>query len=132
MFTSAVKFVSVAASLASAAPFTFPLQDGFPTPSNDSTNHIAVAAGGTLSNGPPPPKIDPDTLNSFRLIAFNEVFEVAFFNELISNITQRVPGYQLPPGVEQYTVDVLASVQAVSALQPFHKLCMRHAANKRQ
>ena len=114
MLNNPVKLVGLAAGLATAAPFSFPLQNGFPTPSNDSVSQIAIAAGGTLSNGPPPPKIDPDTLNSFRLIAFNEIFEVAFFTELISNITQGVPGYEIPPDALTFTVDSLLAVQTVS------------------
>ena len=114
MLNSPAALLALSAGIAVAAPFSFPLPDGFPNPGNDSLTHIQGLAGGTLSNGPPPTGLDPDTIDSFRLIAFNEIFEVAYFSELVSNITQGVDGYELPEESAEYTVDSLNAVIAVS------------------
>ena len=115
MYASPLKLVGLSAGLAAAAPFSYPLQNGFPQPSNDTLRQISVTAGGTLSNGPPPPKVDEDTLQSFKLIAFNELFETAFFTDLIANITNHVPGYdKLDAGEEKFVLEALKAVQAVS------------------
>ena len=114
MVITGPKILALSAGLAAAAPFSFPLADGFPGPSNDSLKQIQVTAGGTLGNGPAPTGLNAETVNSFGLIAFNEIFEVAFFSELVSNITQGVQGYQLPAEVGEYTVASLNAVVAVS------------------
>jgi len=74
--------------------FKFPLADGFPKPNDQQLHQIEEIAHGTLPNGPPPPKIDNDTKTSLQLIAFNENFEVAFFEQLIKNISNNVDGFQ--------------------------------------
>lgn len=80
--------LSCLSTIASAAPFSFPLSNGFPTVANSSSQLTAIEqqAHGTLPNGPPPPSITADTLTSLELIAFNELFEVAYFTELLFNV----------------------------------------------
>ncbi|KAI9666815.1 MAG: hypothetical protein M1831_001591 [Alyxoria varia] len=58
---------------------------------------IAKQAGGSLSNGPPPSAdlASPEAITNFQLVAFNELFETAFFTELIANITTNKPGYAI-------------------------------------
>jgi len=101
-------------SVVSAAPFSFPLQNNFPTVANPSSQltEIEVLAHGSLPNGGAPPTPQADSLTSLRLIAFNELFEVAFFTELIANITNDVPGYMDLHGWEkQKILDILTQVQ---------------------
>lgn len=79
----------IAASLASAAPINkrsspntntyFPLANGFPNPSQEAILQIQKDGHGTLPTGPPPPTISPDGVINLKLIALNELFEVAFF-----------------------------------------------------
>lgn len=83
------------ASSALAAPTIRGASPGFPTPNQQQLNDIEVQAGGRLSNAPPPPKLAPSTLTALQLIAFNELFEVAFFSSLLANITSGVSGYEL-------------------------------------
>lgn len=107
--------LSCLSTIASAAPFTFPLSNGFPNITNPSSQltAIEIQAHGTLPNGPPPPTISQDGLTSLRLIAFNEIAEVAFFTELIFNITNNVPGYQIQDnGVRNFVLNALTAVQA--------------------
>jgi hypothetical protein len=114
--------LSCLATVASAAPFSFPLSHGFPTVSHPSSQltAIEVQAHGTLPNGPPPPSITADTETSLELIAFNELFEVAFFTELLSNITNNVPGFQIADSNERNTV--ITALTAVQAQEELHAL----------
>ena len=114
--------LSCLSSIASAAPFSFPLSNGFPNIANPSSQLTAIEdqAHGTLPNGPPPPSITSDTETSLELIAFNEIFEVAFFTELLSNITNNVPGYEIADSNERNSV--ITAITAVQAQEELHAL----------
>jgi hypothetical protein len=77
---------------------------------------IEKQAGGLLSNLPPPPSLSKAGITNFQLIAFNENLEVAFFDEIIKNITNHVPGYLYKSaiGSELQVLEVLKTVKAVS------------------
>jgi hypothetical protein len=108
-------------SLVSAAPFSFannPLGNGFPNPSPAQITTIETLAHGSLPNGAPP-AIPPkdDSFTSLRLIAFNELFEVAFFTELIANITIGCDGYNIEhDGRKQYILESLTNILAQEEL----------------
>lgn len=97
-----------------------PLSNGFPNIVNPSKalDDINEAAHGTLPNGPPPAvKPAEDDLLSLRFIAFNELFEVFFFTELLQNITNNVDGFTFEDSYERQTViDALIAVQAQEEL----------------
>ena len=93
----------------------FPLKDGFPNPSKDQIVMIQDQAAGTLPNGPPPPQISPEGVTNLQLIALNEVFEVAFFSELVYNVSNRVPGYELGYS-RRYVLDTLKTIVAQEEL----------------
>ena len=99
--------------------FSFPLSNGFPNvpnPSNQLTQ-IEDQAHGTLPNSPIPPSVKPDSITSLQLIAFNEISEVAFFTELLENITSNAPGYTFPDsGVRQFITDAIIAAQAQEEL----------------
>lgn len=109
-------------SVVSALPFTYsnnPLNNGFPniTPGSQQQLNIETQAHGSLPNGPPPAPPKDDSLTSLQLIAFNEIFEVAFFTELLSNVTNNVDGYRIyHPGTRDYIVKALRAVQAQEEL----------------
>ena len=71
-----------------------------------------------MPNGPPGPKVSDDGLTNLKLIALNELFEVAFFNELLHNITEKAPGYDLGYGHEY----VLDAISAIIAQEELHAL----------
>jgi hypothetical protein len=100
----------------STSIFKFPTSDGFPNIQNpsDALTGIEQAAHGLLPNGPPPPSAPAaDDLTSLRLIAFNELFEVAFFTELLFNITNNVSGYEYQDqGERQNIIDAITAVIA--------------------
>ncbi|KAF2120042.1 late sexual development protein [Lophiotrema nucula] len=96
----------------------FPLSNGFPNPSPDQILKIQKQAFGTLPNGPPPPSISDDTKTSLKLIALNELFEVAFFTELLYNVTNKVHGYDIGYGHDY----VLHALSAIIAQEELHAL----------
>jgi hypothetical protein len=113
--------ISCFSILVSAVPlFTYennPLGNSFPNPSLDQLKDIQVQAHGSLSNGKPPSKADADTLTSLRFIAFNELFEVAFYTSLIYNITNVVEGYQVwDPEARSNLIKVFTAIQAQEEL----------------
>ncbi|RDW83482.1 hypothetical protein BP5796_04973 [Coleophoma crateriformis] len=107
-----------------AAPFSFkdnPLGNGFPmiVQPSDALTVVSVAAHGSLPNSPPPPnKPSADALTSLRLIAFNELFEVAYFTELLNNITNNVEGYEVggKDDARNFMIKALTAVQAQEEL----------------
>lgn len=105
-----------------SSDFNYPLANGFPDIANPSAQLTAIEkqAGGTLSNGSPPPKPHPDSLTSLGFIAFNELFEVAFFTELLQNITTGVAGYG-PSDIPDRD-EVLKALEAVVAQEELHEL----------
>ncbi|KAF1990133.1 hypothetical protein K402DRAFT_390438 [Aulographum hederae CBS 113979] len=97
--------------------FSFPLANGFPNPNPQQLKDIEQQAFGTLPNGAPPPSISDQGVTNLQLIAFNELFEVAFFTELIQNITSNLPGYQFADKSERdFVLDTLIAVQAQEEL----------------
>lgn len=82
----------VTASAAAAA--TIPNNDGFPAPNQEQMMDIAKMAGGLLPNAPLPKSLGAGSTTAFQLIAANELFETAYFNSLLANITEGVPGYE--------------------------------------
>lgn len=101
-------------------PFSFPLSNGFPNIAAGSQEQTDLfnQAHGTLPNGPPPatPPAEDDLL-SLRLIAFNELWEVAFFTELLANLTNNVTGYGFEdPNERQAVINAITAVQAQEQL----------------
>ena len=121
MRTSTIASLGLAA-IAAASPVRrgidenpFPLSDGFPTPSAQQLLQIEKEAHGTLSNSTPPATASEDTLYSLSLIAVNEFFEVAYFSELLSNVTNNEYGFKIEHHeARQLIIDTLTTVKAVS------------------
>ncbi|KAL5116116.1 hypothetical protein ACEQ8H_006012 [Pleosporales sp. CAS-2024a] len=125
MRSSLIYTTALLASTISAAPAgrrqngnVFPLSNGFPNPSAAQTTQIQIQAHGTLPNGPPPPSLSAEGITNLKLIALNELFEVAFFTELMSNLTAKIQGYDLGYGHEY----VLDSLTAIVAQEELHLL----------
>lgn len=113
---STVAPTTAGAPIQSGNPSSFPLDNGFPTLSDDAKNTVNVLAHGTEPNGPPP-TLTADHLTSFQLIAFNEIFEVAFFTDLLFNVTNSVPGFEVTGQNERQTlINVLVAIQATEEL----------------
>jgi hypothetical protein len=113
IFSVAAAVLGLTSTFITASP-VFPVNDGFPTPSPDQVKKIEQKALGTLSNATPPPNASADGLISLRLIALNELFEVAFFEDLICNITKKVEGYTFTQESHDFVLKSLKAVQNVS------------------
>ena len=98
------------------APRTPPVDDGFPNPNPQQLLSIEQKADGLLSNLPPPDSLSQAGITNFQLIAFNENLEVSFFDQIIKNITNYVPGFAShTTGYSQATLlEILDTVKAVS------------------
>ncbi|XWW97969.1 hypothetical protein V2A60_005965 [Cordyceps javanica] len=88
-----------------------PSNDGFPNPNAQQSLSIAKDAGGLLPNVPLPTKLGPGSKTTFQLIAFNELFEVAFFDSLLQNVTKGVEGYKINAHADKIT-KILTTVRA--------------------
>ena len=118
-------------SAGSTGGFQYPLSNGFPNIKNPSSqlSQIEKQALGTLPNGAPPPTPHGDSLVSLGFVAFNELFEVAFFSELIQNITLNKPGFT----AADIPIDrdlALRTLKVVLAQEELHELNANGAFNK--
>ncbi|RJE22891.1 sexual development protein [Aspergillus sclerotialis] len=100
------------------------LPDGMPNPNKDESKRIELKSQGTLPNGPPPPKVSKEGIVTLQLIAFNELFEIAFFSELLTNVTNKVPGFDIPNAGERDFV--LKSLTAILAQEELHALSVNN------
>lgn len=116
--------------------FKFPLANGFPNIANpsDQLNQIQQDARGTLPkaapNAPAPATPQPDSLTSLGFIAFNELFEVAFFTELFNNVTTGASGFREGDLLGQDKAKVLSILKIVIAQEELHELNANGAFQK--
>lgn len=102
----------LSASAAAAAPFSFPLPNGFPNLNATARVEVYKLAGGTFPNSALPTSLKAGGTQTLQLIAANEIFEVAYFTELLYNVTNNVPGYDVMD--KDYVVKTLTAVVNVS------------------
>lgn len=89
--------------------------DSFPTPSAQQLLDTEQRAHGTLSNSTPPASVDPDTILSLQIIAGEEQFEAAFFQQLLTNVTNEETGFEFDHKEErELAIDALTAIVAVS------------------
>ena len=123
MHNSAIITLLALSVSVTAAPYSpFPLPDGFPNPSPTQLAEIETLAQGTLPNGALPSSLTKTGVATLQLIALNEIFEVAFFTSLLSNVTNNVTGYDaaaIAPLDYTYTIDTLTAVVNVSPSHAF-------------
>lgn len=116
--------------------FKFPLANGFPNIANpsDQLNQIQQDARGTLPkaapNAPTPATPQPDSLTSLGFIAFNELFEVAFFTELFNNVTTGASGFREGDLLGQDKAKILSILKIVIAQEELHELNANGAFQK--
>jgi hypothetical protein len=95
----------------------YPLPNGFPNPSAKAELAIQQQAHGTEPNGPPPPSLSAEGVTNLQLIALNEIFEVAYFTELLANITKHEHGYTFDDKNEEaFVIEALTAIQAQEEL----------------
>ncbi|KAH8657719.1 hypothetical protein BX600DRAFT_438907 [Xylariales sp. PMI_506] len=99
--------------------FSFPLPNGFPNIAQGSAALLEIEkeAHGTLPNGGLPTHISDVSATVWSLIAFNELFEVAYFSSLLNNITNNVHGYEIgTPAARNVVLNALVAVRAQEEL----------------
>ncbi|KAL1968221.1 hypothetical protein VTN77DRAFT_2056 [Rasamsonia byssochlamydoides] len=132
VFSASVAALGLSA-LAAASPVPrssspFPLKNGFPNPNQTELHQIELQAFGTLSNGPPPANISREGILNLQVIALNELFEVAFFDSLIHNITTNVSGFKIE-NIEAREL-LLKALVAAKAQEELHALNANNALEK--
>jgi hypothetical protein len=90
---------------------TIPNNDGFPEPNDQQKLAIGQQANGLLPNSPLPSSLGEGSTTAFQLIAFNELFETAYFSSILQNITDGVEGFQAENKDE--LIKVFTTVRAV-------------------
>lgn len=97
-------------------PFKFPLTNGFPNVAMGSSQlmDIQKQAHGTLPNTPLPSSMSDDSAATWQVIAFNEIWETAFFTSLLTNITDGT--YDVGSGAaKQIIVNAITAIQVSPA-----------------
>ena len=89
-----------------------PTNNGFPNPNDQQKLAIAKQAGGLLPNGPPHATLGAGSTTALQLIAFNEIFETAYFSSLLQNVSDGAEGYRARNKAE--LVNVFKTIRAVS------------------
>lgn len=107
----ATKSISLLGLLGLVTGAAVPNNDGFPMPNKDQQVTLAKQAGGKLPNVALPKKLGPGSTTAFQLIAFNELFETAYFDSLLQNITNGVQGYEADNKEE--LIKIFSTVRAV-------------------
>ncbi|TVY12952.1 hypothetical protein LARI1_G008979 [Lachnellula arida] len=121
-FAASLIGLSCLSTLTSAVPFSFandPTGEGYPTPNAQQLVQIETQAHGSIPNGPSPSSVSNDTVTSLQLIAFNEIFETAFFTSAIENITNNVEGYVFNEAEKD---GILADLTTIRAQEELHTL----------
>lgn len=105
--------------------------DSFPSPNAQQLLSIEQQAHGTLSNGTPPASVSPDTILSLQVIAAQEQFEAAFFEQLLTNVTNCESGFEIDDedardlAINALTAIVaqeqLHALDAITALEHFNQ-----------
>jgi hypothetical protein len=78
--------------------------------SSSQVASIEQEAHGTLPNAALPSSISQDSLISLQLIAFNEIFEVAFFTELLFNLTNNVDRYKINDKNKKFLIESILTI----------------------
>lgn len=115
--TAVTGLVASAAAASIPRSFSQTNENGFPKPNEQQTLAIANEAGGKLPGGSLPSGLGPTSITTLQLIAFNELFEVAYFSSLLNNLTSGACGYD-PPRKDA----VIEVIKAVRAQEQLHAL----------
>ena len=99
----------------------FPLDDGFPSPSDSQVQAITLRAHGLPPNFNPGNSISPEGLAVFQLLTVTEPVESAFWNQLKYNITTCQPGFDvIPSNIDKDTL--IAFLDQSLAMEELHAI----------
>ncbi|SPJ74908.1 uncharacterized protein FTOL_04639 [Fusarium torulosum] len=122
----------ISSALAGLLPRSFkvPSNDGFPSPNNDQLQKIAMQAGGKLPGAALPTSLGDGSTTAFQLIAFNELFETAYFNSLLHNVTNSVEGYGVDKDKREEAEKIIKTVLAQEEQHALGALAILKSAGK--
>ncbi|KIY02926.1 uncharacterized protein Z520_01391 [Fonsecaea multimorphosa CBS 102226] len=104
------------------ASVVFPLSNGFPNiiSGTPAFQQLTVQAHGSISNAPPPSTFAADDLRSLKVIQIQETFEAYYFTQLLLNITNNVPGFEISdPSLKQ---DIIEKLTVIQGQEQWHAL----------
>ncbi|KAL5044544.1 hypothetical protein BDW71DRAFT_215597 [Aspergillus fruticulosus] len=101
------------------------LPHGLPRPSPEQLQQIEQAAHGTLPSLPLPANVSAQGITNLQLLAFQEHVEVAFFHQLVGNITRNISGYTFINDAEREFA--LRSLMTILAQEEVHALTANNA-----
>lgn len=96
-----------------------PLSDGYPNYTPDQLQQLYLHAGGSLSNSTPPANVSDFAVTFFTAVAHLEYMEAVLFRDFLSNVTNCVPGFEIPSGLpfsKDYIVEAFTKIQAQEEL----------------
>lgn len=104
------------------ASVVFPLSNGFPNIANRTAAYqqLTTQARGSLSNAPPPSHLTPDDIRSFKVIMLQELYEVYYMTQLLLNITNNVPGFEIADA--QLKAEITRNLIVIQAQEQWHAL----------
>ncbi|RDW78839.1 putative sexual development protein (LsdA) [Aspergillus mulundensis] len=120
-----VPALALAAPTAESFDTTPILPDGLPYPTPEQLQQIEQAAHGTLPGLPLPTNASAVGITNLQLLAFQEHVEVAFFHQLIGNITRNTTGYTFATDLEREFA--LRSLSTMLAQDELHALTANNA-----
>ena len=114
-------YVVLAWTTATTLASPFPLPDGFPNPNASGIHSIQGQARGTIPNGGPPTVHTAGVVAALQYLSLNEMLEVAFFTELLHNVTNSVAGFEIGNGTftEKF---IISQFRATNAQEQIHQL----------
>ncbi|KAL4980284.1 hypothetical protein BDW66DRAFT_156858 [Aspergillus desertorum] len=101
------------------------LPHDLPHPTPEQLQRIEQAAHGTLPGLPLPTNASAAGITNLQLLAFQEHVEVAFFHQLVGNITRNVSGYTFINDAERQFA--LRSLMTALAQEEIHALTANNA-----
>ncbi|KAI9374134.1 hypothetical protein BJX61DRAFT_338976 [Aspergillus egyptiacus] len=128
-FTSQLLALMAAVPFGLAAPTpgpgNLPLPDGLPNPSPEQLQKIEHRAHGSMPGLPLPANVSAPGVAGLQMMAFDGFQAVAFFNELLWNITHSIEGYAVRNAVEREFA--IRSLETILAQREIHALMANDA-----
>ncbi|GKU16013.1 unnamed protein product [Fusarium langsethiae] len=110
--------------------YRIPSSNGFPSPDAEQLNSISLQAGGKLPGAPLPTSLGDGSTVAFQLIAFNELFETAYFSSLLYNVTHSIEGFKVDDDKRAEAEKILKTIIAQEEQHALGALATLKSAGK--
>jgi hypothetical protein len=108
---------------------------GYNTSAGDNNAHhlqqVEALAHGRAPLTRMPPNISSEGIRNLELLAFNELFEIAFFSSLVANISTGQQGFEVD-GIEKKSLilETLTTIVAVSCFEDCQLIYTKHISKR--